>query len=145
MAAWVAVMPFLAVLAGGCTTPTGPERALKIRSTPQFDSEVLRPDMPALVLFYKQGCAPCVPLHGTMDQLACEYKGRAIIADVMAMNFIFQSSVPELISRYKIRLVPLVILFANRQECRRWLTVYDINVYRQALDEALAATPPQGP
>ena len=135
------VMSLLAVLAAGCASP-GPEKALVIRSTEQFDREVLGSGKPALVLFSKQGCAPCAPLYGTMDQLAAEYRGRAVVAKHMVLTFFFFAPAPKLKARYNIRLVPTVILFADRQPRRRWLCVYSIDTYREALNEVL---PPPSP
>ncbi|HET6429172.1 MAG TPA: thioredoxin domain-containing protein [Phycisphaerae bacterium] len=134
-------MSLLAVLAGGCAS-AGPEKALVIRRTEQFDREVLQSGKPALVLFSKQGCAPCAPLYGTMDRLACEYKARAVVAKFMALTFFFHAPAPELNARYNICWVPTVILFANGQPRRRWLCEYSIDTYRQALNEVL---PPPSP
>ncbi|MHC4716847.1 MAG: thioredoxin family protein [Planctomycetota bacterium] len=137
----LAALSLLAALPGGCA-PADDTKALVITSEAQFDREVLQSPKPALVLFYKQGCAPCAPLYGTMDRLACEYRGRAVVAKHMVLTFFFFAPAPGLKARYNIRLVPTVILFANGQPRRRWLCEYRIDTYRCALNEVLPRPSP---
>ena len=133
----------IAVMAWGCAGG----KVMPIKTQAEFDAVVLRSRQPVLVDFYKGGCLTCILLDGDMDKLAEEYRGRAIIAKFELMTPVFVATSSELKKRYDISFFPTVLLFVNGQETRRWAIHYSLNDYRQALNEAIAATsrPPAGP
>lgn len=128
----------LALLAGGCATGNMKE----ISSTEQFQQEVIKAKKPAMVFFFKGGCATCMLLEPGMEQLAGEYADRAVVAKYHLMSFVWIPTNAELRSKYDIVVYPTVVLFVNGQEKQRWLMHYDMKSYRKALDEALATTKP---
>ncbi len=47
-----------------------------------FESEVLRSDVPVLVDFYADWCGPCRAMMPVVEQLAGEYDGRVKVGKV---------------------------------------------------------------
>jgi thioredoxin-like negative regulator of GroEL len=95
-----------------------------------------------LVFFYKDGCPSCAVLEPTMQQLAAEYHGRAVVAKCSVMSVFFVGKNTELRAWYKVVLYPTVILFVEGRERDRWETNHHIPAeYRKALDAAAAPRP----
>jgi thioredoxin 1 len=120
---------------GGCGAQGG-AAATEIRTTSEFDSTVQSSDKPVLVEFYKQGCPPCAILGPTIDKLAGEYQGQAVVAKAMVATLIFTSPMPEIVDKYRLSYVPVVMLFVDGKPVQRWDADFDIGHYRQALDQA---------
>jgi thioredoxin-like negative regulator of GroEL len=100
-----------------------------------------------VVDFYKGGCPTCLLLDGTMNKLADEYKGRAVVARFELMKPYFAVTAPGLKAKYDISLFPTVVLFVNGEERHRWVMEYKIDKYRSVLRDVLggvaaAAQPP---
>ena len=103
----------------------------------EFNSVVQTPDKPVLMMFFKGGCASCAALEPTMDTLAGEYEGRAVVAKIMIVQMDFMPAQPEIMKQYYMHIVPAAILFNHGQEVKRWYVNYNINDYRKGLDEAI--------
>jgi thioredoxin 1 len=126
----------LVLLAAGCATqPT----LVRASSEPEFEEQVLQADVPVLVDFYKQGCATCVVLDGTFDDLAREYEGRVKFVKFELMTAFFGVRAPRVKEVYDISFFPTVILFLDGEERKRWVMKYSKAEYRAALEEAAAA------
>jgi len=70
-----------------------------------FDQEVLKSDLPVLVDFWAEWCAPCRMIAPTVDAIASEYAGRLKVGKV---NVDFNN---ETAARYMIRGIPTLLLF----------------------------------
>jgi thioredoxin 1 len=116
----------------------GEEGVLAITSGKEFQREVLKADRPVLVMFSKTACPTCVMLGPVMKKLAREYKGRVVVAKYKHYNPILRLTSKEIMKRYRVYLVPTVILFVNGQERRRWFMKYRAADYRKALDRVLS-------
>jgi len=72
-----------------------------------FQSEVLRSNLPVVVDFYASWCGPCRTLAPILDQVAQDYKGRVKIVKVNI------DEEPELAEHYQVSGVPAMYFFRN--------------------------------
>ena len=97
-----------------------------------FDATVLRASAPVLVDCWADWCGPCHMLAPTIDALARDYAGRAVIAklDVDAN--------PVTAGKFDIRGIPTLLLFQNGRLVDRLVGVQP----RTAIDARLRALLP---
>jgi thioredoxin 1 len=72
-----------------------------------FDQAVLKSELPVLVDYWAEWCAPCKMIAPILDELADEYQGKLCIAKVD----LEQS--PQLAQRYGVRSAPTLMLFKD--------------------------------
>jgi thioredoxin 1 len=121
--AWSAsVSPSVAEAAGGG------HAAVQINTVEAFDSQVLRAAKPALVDFYSTSCAPCQKLAPTVQRLARQYRGRAVVCKVDV------NKLPQLATRYGIQGIPTVLFFRNGLEVQGLMGVHAQETYARVLD-----------
>mgnify|MGYP000291073551 CR=1 FL=1 len=70
-----------------------------------FESEVLQSDVPVLVDFWAEWCAPCRALAPTIDELADDFAGKAKVAKLDIDN------AQEIAMKYGIQSIPTVAIF----------------------------------
>ena len=70
-----------------------------------FESEVLKSDVPVLVDFYADWCGPCKMIAPLVEQLSSEYEGKAKVfkLDVDATQGIAQN--------YRVMSIPTLLVF----------------------------------
>lgn len=85
------------------------EEALFHATDGNFEPEILKSDVPAMVDFWAPWCGPCHVIAPVIEELAKEYAGRLKVAK---MNVDENPSTP---SRYGIRGIPTVIIFKDGQ------------------------------
>jgi thioredoxin len=76
-------------------------------STQNFDSEVVKSNVPVLVDFWASWCAPCKMIAPIVEELATEYNGKLKVAklDVDANR--------EVAMSYNIMSIPTLLIFDN--------------------------------
>jgi len=72
-----------------------------------FDEEIVKADIPAMVDFWAEWCGPCKMVGPTVEALAKEYEGKIKIAK---MNVDENRETP---ARFGIRNIPTLILFKD--------------------------------
>ncbi|WP_438867393.1 thioredoxin [Pseudomonas sp. L1(2025)] len=80
---------------------------IKHISDASFDAGVIKADLPVLVDFWAEWCAPCKAIAPILDQLATDYDGRLTIAklDVDANQ--------DMPAKFGVRSIPVLMLFKN--------------------------------
>ncbi len=85
----------------------------------------------ALVDFWATWCGPCKMLAPTIEELASQYDGKAVVAKVDV------DQQPALAQRYGVMSIPTVVLLKNGEEQNRLVGYMPLQAYTQALDALL--------
>lgn len=72
-----------------------------------FEEKVLKSDVPVLVDFFGEWCAPCQKMKPVLAEIARETAGRAKVVEVEV------SEAPETAAKYDVMGVPTVMLFVK--------------------------------
>ena len=74
-----------------------------------FDAAITNSATPLLVDFWAEWCGPCKMLAPTLEDVAAEQAGKAVVAKVNI------DESPELATRFGITSIPTLIVFKNGQ------------------------------
>lgn len=96
-----------------------------------WESNVVKSDVPVLVDFWAPGCGPCKVLLPTIEELATEYAGRVRVGK---MNT--QSNLQTAMGQ-QIRGVPTVILFKGGEPVERFMGLPPKEKLVEAIDQHL--------
>ena len=79
----------------------------EIKSTQQFEQEVLHSSNPVFVDFWAEWCGPCRAVSPSVEELSHEYKDKVnfVKVDVDANN--------EIASKYNVFSIPTLTIFEN--------------------------------
>ena len=72
-----------------------------------FDKDVLQSELPVLVDYWAEWCAPCKAIGPLLDELAAEYQGKLRIAKVNMDEDV------EIGQKYHVRGMPTLMIFKN--------------------------------
>jgi thioredoxin 1 len=75
-----------------------------------FETEILKSEIPALVDFWAPWCGPCKLIAPVIEQLATQYAGKV---KIVKMNV---DEAPATPAKYNVRGIPTVIMFKNGEE-----------------------------
>lgn len=84
-------------------------------NTDDFQKEVLSADVPVVVDFWAEWCAPCQAITPILEKLAEKYQGEVKIAKVNV------DKNPKLANEYNVRSIPNLIFFSDGEEVEQQL------------------------
>ena len=76
-------------------------------TTANFETEVLASEKPVLVDFWATWCMPCRMLAPTVEEVADETEGRAVVGKVNV------DEEPELASEFKVMSIPMLVVMKD--------------------------------
>ena len=97
-----------------------------------FDREVLGSDIPVLVDFWAEWCAPCKALTPTIDELADEYAGKIKVGKVDT------DANRNVSTRYQVSAIPTVLVFQGGEIREKFVGLRSKKDFKVTLD-ALAS------
>ena len=97
-----------------------------------FDSEVIRADIPVLVDFWAEWCQPCRMLAPTIEEIADEYKGKAKVGKLDT------DANRETSMKYNISAIPTVILFKDGEVQKKFVGLTSKDQFKTALDDVVS-------
>ena len=104
---------------------------MHIDNVADFERHVLNATAPVLVDFYSNSCPPCRKLAPTVEELAEEYEGRAVVCKINV------EKAQPLARQYGIQAIPAVVFFRQGQETQRLVGLKPKSAYAQVLDELI--------
>ncbi|NIK72607.1 thioredoxin 1 [Thermonema lapsum] len=91
-------------------------------------NEIINSDKPVLIDFWAAWCGPCLMLAPTIEELAGEYEGKAVIGKVDV------DANPNLAVQFGIRSIPTLLLFKGGKVVDKQVGVVPKIVLTQKLD-----------
>jgi thioredoxin 1 len=104
--------------------------AMQHFKTSEFDAAVEAAPL-ALVDFWADWCGPCKMLGPTIEELAQQYEGKALVGKVNV------DEEPELARRFGVMSIPTVVFLKNGQEFDRKVGLMPPAAYTKVLDSSL--------
>ncbi|OLE89687.1 MAG: thioredoxin [Crenarchaeota archaeon 13_1_20CM_2_51_8] len=98
----------------------------------EFDTEVLKSNVPVLVDFYADWCGPCHAIAPTIEALSNEFEGKVKFVKVDV------DENQEVASRYEIMSIPTIMLFEKGKVEDSIVGAYSASVYKQHIERALS-------
>ncbi|HEY0811065.1 MAG TPA: thioredoxin [Longimicrobiales bacterium] len=97
---------------GKCSRLILLDRPVKLGDS-QFDRVIADAQVPVLVDFYADWCAPCQAMAPAIDEFAHEHPGQVLVGKLDTDRN------PEISARFNIRGIPTLIVFNQGRELRR--------------------------
>lgn len=98
---------------------------------PSFEDLINSSDLPVLVDFYADWCAPCKMLSPVIAQLSREYKGRMVTVKINT------EKKQDVARRYAIQSIPTIMLFHRGKQLMRLQGAHPYESLKSELDRAL--------
>jgi thioredoxin 1 len=97
-----------------------------------FDKEVLQASQPVLVDFWAEWCMPCRAIAPTIEELAEEYQGKAVVGKLDT------DTNRNTAAKYEVSAIPTIILFIKGQAAKKFVGLQSKKEFKAALDEAIS-------
>ena len=107
------------------------ENVLKFTDS-NFENEVVKSSIPALVDFWAEWCGPCRLMIPILDEMAPLYKGKLKVGKI---NVDENQDTP---TKFGVMNIPTMIFFKNGKETERIVGAMSKNDLQKKLDRALA-------
>ncbi len=104
-------------------------KAIEINDS-NFD-EIISGDQPVLIDFWAEWCGPCKMLGPTIEELAADFEGKAIVGKMDVQE---NAQIPH---RFGIRNIPTLLVFKNGQLVDKQVGVVPKAVLAQKLSAAM--------
>lgn len=114
---------------GACGTSLALDHPLHLTDA-TFDRVIGGTDLPVLVDFYADWCGPCKMMAPSVDRLARESTGAALVAKLDT------DASPQVSQRFQIRGIPTSIVFRNGREAARQTGAVPFDALRRMLGGA---------
>jgi len=96
-----------------------------------FDTEVLKSNLPVLVDFWAKWCGPCRMVGPVIDELSKDFEGKAIIGKLDVDSNQISAA------KYGVRSIPTVLLFKDGEMISKQVGVAPKQTYEDAINSAL--------
>lgn len=111
-------------------SPNGDVKAISIKAS-EFEGIVVQSSIPVLVDWWAPWCGPCKMLAPTMDKLAKEFNGIALVVKIDCEDNL------EMASKMNIKALPTVTVWSNGKESGRIAGLRSIDDYRNMINSAI--------
>ena len=96
-----------------------------------FEEKVTNNEIPVLIDFWAEWCAPCKMIAPEIDEIAVEYKGKAVIGKVDI------DSQVELAQKFGVMSIPTLLLFKNGEPVGKVVGVVGKDKIASMIDSAI--------
>jgi len=96
-----------------------------------FEQEILKSNIPAVVDFWAEWCAPCKMIAPAIEELAQDYNGKIKIAKIDI------DSSPAIATNMGVMNIPTVMYFKNGKEYKRVVGANPKRSYEDVIKEIL--------
>lgn len=96
-----------------------------------FETEVLKSEIPVLVDFYADWCGPCKLMAPIVEQLAAEYEGKLKVGKLNV------DETTDIAMQYGIMSIPTLIIFRKGEIFRKEIGVQTKKTVEKAINQAL--------